>query len=54
MHTPRHVSFLAHFGLGSLGELPGIDELKSAGLLDLGPAAFGDALPPPPPCPEHQ
>ncbi len=39
--------FLAHFGLGSLGELPGIEELKSAGLLDLGPAVFGDTLPPP-------
>ena len=45
--------FLAHFGLGSLGELPGIDELKSAGLLDLGPAAFGDALPPPAEEPEE-
>lgn len=26
--------FLAHFGLGSLKELPGIDELRAAGLLD--------------------
>jgi segregation and condensation protein B len=39
--------FLAHFGLDSLKELPGIEELKSAGLLDLGPAVFGDHLPPP-------
>ena len=39
--------FLAHFGLDSLKELPGIEELKSAGLLDLGPAVFGDNLPPP-------
>jgi segregation and condensation protein B len=39
-------SFLAHFGLGSLGELPGIDELRAAGLLDLGPAALGEVAPP--------
>jgi len=26
--------FLAHFGLRSLKELPGIDELRAAGLLD--------------------
>jgi len=26
--------FLAHFGLGSLKELPGLDELRAAGLLD--------------------
>lgn len=26
--------FLAHFGLGSLKELPGVDELRAAGLLD--------------------
>jgi len=36
-------SFLAHFGLDSLSELPGIDELRAAGLLDIGPAALGDA-----------
>ncbi|MCC7276094.1 MAG: SMC-Scp complex subunit ScpB [Alphaproteobacteria bacterium] len=29
--------FLAHFGLDSLGELPGVDELKAAGLLDQRP-----------------
>lgn len=27
-------TFLAHFGLESLGDLPGLDELKGAGLLD--------------------
>jgi segregation and condensation protein B len=31
--------FLAHFGLDSLGELPNLDELRSAGLLDIAPAA---------------
>jgi segregation and condensation protein B len=31
--------FLAHFGLDGLAELPGVDELRAAGLLDLGPAA---------------
>jgi segregation and condensation protein B len=30
--------FLAHFGLDTLAELPGVDELRAAGLLDLGPA----------------
>jgi segregation and condensation protein B len=39
--------FLAHFGLDSLTELPGIDELRSAGLLDIGPAVIGEAAPPP-------
>ncbi len=36
-------SFLDHFGLESLSDLPGIDELKAAGLLDTRPAieAFG-------------
>ncbi len=37
--TPR---FLAHFGLDSLAELPGIDELRAAGLLDIGPAVLGE------------
>jgi segregation and condensation protein B len=37
--TPR---FLAHFGLDSLTELPGLDELRGAGLLDLGPAILTD------------
>jgi segregation and condensation protein B len=31
-------TFLDHFGLESLGELPGVDELKMAGLLDARPA----------------
>jgi len=34
--------FLAHFGLGSLKELPGIDEMRATGLLDIGPAVLGD------------
>ncbi len=34
--------FLAHFGLDALTELPGIDELRAAGLLDIGPAVLGD------------
>jgi segregation and condensation protein B len=37
-------AFLAHFGLDSVAELPGIDELRSAGLLDIGPAALGEAV----------
>ncbi len=37
--TPQ---FLAHFGLDSLAELPGIDELRAAGLLDIGPIVLGD------------
>src|SRR5947208_5922634 len=36
-------AFLAHFGLDSLNELPGIDELRAAGLLDIGPAVLGEA-----------
>jgi segregation and condensation protein B len=31
-------AFLAHFGLESVSDLPGIDELKAAGLLDARPA----------------
>jgi segregation and condensation protein B len=38
-------AFLAHFGLDSLTDLPGIDELRAAGLLDLGPASLGEAAP---------
>lgn len=37
--------FLVHFGLDSLSELPNLDELRSAGLLDLASAA-ADAEPP--------
>jgi segregation and condensation protein B len=29
--------FLVHFGLDNLNELPGIDELRAAGMLDMGP-----------------
>lgn len=29
--------FLVHFGLDSLNELPGLDELRAAGLLDISP-----------------
>jgi segregation and condensation protein B len=36
-------AFLAHFGLDSLRELPGIEELRAAGLLDIGPAVLGEA-----------
>lgn len=32
-------AFLHHFGLDSLADLPGIDELKAAGLLDTRPAS---------------
>ena len=35
--------FLAHFGLDSLKDLPGIGELRAAGLLDVGPASLGEA-----------
>jgi segregation and condensation protein B len=35
--------FLVHFGLDSLNELPGVDELRAAGLLDRAlPAVGGD------------
>jgi segregation and condensation protein B len=35
--------FLAHFSLDSLKDLPGIDDLRAAGLLDIGPASLGEA-----------
>jgi segregation and condensation protein B len=35
--------FLAHFGLESLKELPGIEELRQSGLLDIGPAIFSES-----------
>ena len=38
--------FLVHFGLDSIGDLPGLDELKGAGLFDGKlPAGFGVPLP---------
>src|SRR4051812_26606110 len=40
MTTPE---FLGHFGLDSLKDLPGIDELRAAGLLDIGPVSLGEA-----------
>jgi segregation and condensation protein B len=42
--TPQ---FLGHFGLNSLKELPGIDELRAAGLLEIGPAVLGEQRPAP-------
>src|SRR5437764_11115709 len=35
--------FLAHFGLDRLDALPGIEELRAAGLLDIGPAVLSEA-----------
>jgi segregation and condensation protein B len=35
--------FLAHFGLDSLADLPALDELRAAGLLDLSPLNGGGA-----------
>jgi segregation and condensation protein B len=37
-------AFLGHFGLDSLADLPAVDELRAAGLLDLAPPATGDAV----------
>ena len=37
--------FLAHFGLDSLRDLPAIDELRAAGLLDLTPPVLGETTP---------
>jgi segregation and condensation protein B len=38
-------AFLSHFGLESLTDLPGIEELKAAGLLEFGPvASLGETL----------
>jgi segregation and condensation protein B len=34
--------FLTHFGLDTLGDLPAIDELRAAGLLDLTPPVLGE------------
>ncbi len=34
--------FLGHFGLDSLKELPGVEELRQSGLLDIGPAVIGE------------
>lgn len=37
--------FLAHFGLDTLGDLPAVDELRAAGLLDLTPPVLGEEAP---------
>jgi segregation and condensation protein B len=42
------VAFLDHFGLEDLSHLPGIDEMKAAGLLDSGPAIEAFRMQPPP------
>ncbi|HLY46021.1 MAG TPA: SMC-Scp complex subunit ScpB [Stellaceae bacterium] len=47
-------AFLAHFGLTGLNELPGIDELRAAGLLDIGPAVIAEAAEPEPTRPEAE
>jgi len=39
-------AFLGHFGLDNLAELPGVEELRAAGLLDLGPAMLGETAAP--------
>jgi segregation and condensation protein B len=35
-------AFHAHFGHGDVTELPGLEELRAAGLLDLGPAVLNE------------
>jgi len=42
-------AFLTHFGLASRRDLPGIDELRAAGLLDSVEDALADAMETPPP-----
>ncbi|HEV7995414.1 MAG TPA: SMC-Scp complex subunit ScpB [Stellaceae bacterium] len=37
--------FLAHFGLDSLRDLPAVDELRAAGLLELSPPALVESVP---------
>jgi len=39
-------AFLAHFGLDSVAELPGIEELRAAGLLDMGPVVIHETTEP--------
>jgi len=39
-------AFLAHFGLDSLKDLPGVDEMRATGLLDIGPAVLGETASP--------
>jgi segregation and condensation protein B len=40
--------FLAHFGLDTLRDLPAVEELRAAGLLDLAPPVLSEAAPEPP------
>lgn len=40
-------AFLAHFGLEALGDLPGLEELKGAGLLESGGLPAGFSVPTP-------
>ena len=39
-------AFLAHFGLDSVKDLPGIEELRAAGLLEIAPAMLSENLSP--------
>lgn len=39
--------FLVHFGMDSLTELPALDELRAAGVLDLAPIALAGSAPEP-------
>lgn len=39
-------AFLTHFGLDNVKDLPGIEELRAAGLLDIGPVVLAEGLPP--------
>ncbi len=39
--------FLTHFGLDALADLPAVDELRAAGLLDLTPPVLGEEAPTP-------
>ncbi len=49
-------AFLSHFGLQSIADLPGLDELKATGLLDTRPAAaiVGESLPEAPAAAEEE
>jgi len=42
-------AFLDHFGLSSRRDLPGVDDLRAAGLLDPVDLAFEQAMPQPDP-----
>jgi hypothetical protein len=38
-------AFLTHFALDALSDLPGIDELRTAGLLDITPPVLSEEAP---------